>query len=389
MDVLIKTISDLTGFPEEMLEGDMDLESDLGIDSIKRVEILSTLEKELPQIGTLSSDEIANFKTINEISAYLDKSLGQIATQIPDQEPKQQPIRSKTASDKKKTPKATTDPVIPAQKLLRQIPFLEQHPIDKVKFYNGSRLSISNTKKVYLTNDTSGIAQSFQKEFEKQGINTDLIELSNTEIPELTDAAGIVVIPDISKTSDSSQTTNFLKTAFKLVKKNVPYLTESASQKSAFFATVSFLGGSFGFDKKEIANPGSDVIPFIQSGSIEGASDLPISIILGEKAFAISTAHSAVTPFAPPVITKILSVLGRSSVRSYSVKRGISSVLSFGILHKPLEIPISTDPCVIISVTAFSAFSMISFTEHGMSKALHSIFFHSRLAVFARPASPP
>ncbi|MCG6894549.1 MAG: acyltransferase domain-containing protein, partial [Desulfobacteraceae bacterium] len=38
-------VSELTGYPEEMLSADMDIEADLGIDSIKRVEILSTLEE--------------------------------------------------------------------------------------------------------------------------------------------------------------------------------------------------------------------------------------------------------------------------------------------------------------------------------------------------------
>ena len=43
-------ISDLTGYPEEMLNLDMDIEADLGIDSIKRVEILSVLEDRLPEL---------------------------------------------------------------------------------------------------------------------------------------------------------------------------------------------------------------------------------------------------------------------------------------------------------------------------------------------------
>jgi len=49
----------------------MNLESDLGIDSIKRVEILSKLEQELDHIDTISSDDIANLKTIEEIITYL------------------------------------------------------------------------------------------------------------------------------------------------------------------------------------------------------------------------------------------------------------------------------------------------------------------------------
>ncbi|MCK5312605.1 MAG: SDR family NAD(P)-dependent oxidoreductase, partial [Desulfobacteraceae bacterium] len=166
-------------------------------------------------------------------------------------------ITQDDSDTEKKTPRTNSgsDLKEPAQQLSRQIPFLEQHSIDKIKFYNGSRLSISKAKKVYLTKDSAGIAKSFKEEFENQGINAELIEFSSTKIPELRDAAGIVVIPEISEINDSTQTADFLKYSFKLVKKNAPYLTESASQKSAFFATVSFLGGGFGFDNKEIIDP--------------------------------------------------------------------------------------------------------------------------------------
>ena len=39
---ILEVVSNLTGYPVEMLNLDMDIEADLGIDSIKRVEILST-----------------------------------------------------------------------------------------------------------------------------------------------------------------------------------------------------------------------------------------------------------------------------------------------------------------------------------------------------------
>jgi acyl carrier protein len=44
-------VSDKTGYPQEMLGMEMDLEADLSIDSIKRVEIIGTLRSEL---GTLA-----------------------------------------------------------------------------------------------------------------------------------------------------------------------------------------------------------------------------------------------------------------------------------------------------------------------------------------------
>ena len=45
-DALIAMISERTGYPVEMLELDLDIEADLGIDSIKRVEILGAFRKQ-------------------------------------------------------------------------------------------------------------------------------------------------------------------------------------------------------------------------------------------------------------------------------------------------------------------------------------------------------
>lgn len=45
---LIEIVSDRTGYPPEMLDPELDLEADLGIDSIKRVEILNSFRKLLP-----------------------------------------------------------------------------------------------------------------------------------------------------------------------------------------------------------------------------------------------------------------------------------------------------------------------------------------------------
>ncbi|MDQ1269416.1 MAG: hypothetical protein QG618_723 [Thermodesulfobacteriota bacterium] len=71
LGILVNIISELTGFPKEMLEPGMNLESDLGIDSIKRVEILSRLEQEKPDSRALSPDDMGSLKTIADIINYL------------------------------------------------------------------------------------------------------------------------------------------------------------------------------------------------------------------------------------------------------------------------------------------------------------------------------
>lgn len=49
IEQLIDIVSQRTGYPPEMLDPSLDLEADLGIDSIKRVEILNSFQKLLPE----------------------------------------------------------------------------------------------------------------------------------------------------------------------------------------------------------------------------------------------------------------------------------------------------------------------------------------------------
>lgn len=70
--LLLGVVADKTGYPAEMLGLEMHLEADLGIDSIKRVEILSELQSKLPQLAQLDTAKMALLSTLQEI---LDFSL--------------------------------------------------------------------------------------------------------------------------------------------------------------------------------------------------------------------------------------------------------------------------------------------------------------------------
>ncbi|MGA0888945.1 MAG: phosphopantetheine-binding protein, partial [bacterium] len=68
--VLVEIVAEKTGYPTEMLELDMDLEADLGIDSIKRVEILGALQEKLPDLQ-VQADELAEQRTLGQILTIL------------------------------------------------------------------------------------------------------------------------------------------------------------------------------------------------------------------------------------------------------------------------------------------------------------------------------
>ncbi|MBD8525374.1 type I polyketide synthase [Pseudomarimonas arenosa] len=75
-DVMLNVVADKTGYPLEMLNLDMDLESDLGIDSIKRVEILSAVDERAPNLPKLDRAHLSGLHSLREIVDYLSRQLG-------------------------------------------------------------------------------------------------------------------------------------------------------------------------------------------------------------------------------------------------------------------------------------------------------------------------
>ena len=69
--VLLEAVAEKTGYPVEMLELDMRLDADLGIDSIKRVEIFSALQERLPDTTAIGPDQTGTLQTLRQIVEFL------------------------------------------------------------------------------------------------------------------------------------------------------------------------------------------------------------------------------------------------------------------------------------------------------------------------------
>ncbi|MFD7134472.1 SDR family NAD(P)-dependent oxidoreductase [Streptomyces sp. NPDC059894] len=71
---LIEVIAEKTGYPTSMLDPSMDLETDLGVDSIKRVQVLSALRKRMPQLPSVELERLGELRTADQIAAYLSEA---------------------------------------------------------------------------------------------------------------------------------------------------------------------------------------------------------------------------------------------------------------------------------------------------------------------------
>jgi len=73
--VMMAVVTEKTGYPTEMLERGMALDTDLGIDSIKRVEILAAVRERVPALPEFDTTIMAGLRTLGEIVDYMDSQL--------------------------------------------------------------------------------------------------------------------------------------------------------------------------------------------------------------------------------------------------------------------------------------------------------------------------
>ena len=75
-EALREIVSERTGYPPEVIDVNADLEADLGIDSIKRVEILGTLRSQQPALSEVNLEKLTVCRTLQQIVDVLVGEVG-------------------------------------------------------------------------------------------------------------------------------------------------------------------------------------------------------------------------------------------------------------------------------------------------------------------------
>ncbi|WP_043660070.1 phosphopantetheine-binding protein, partial [Nocardia thailandica] len=63
LDALREVVAEKTGYPVEMVDPAMDLEADLGVDSIKRVQVIGALQERFPSLPNLGPEQLGTLRT--------------------------------------------------------------------------------------------------------------------------------------------------------------------------------------------------------------------------------------------------------------------------------------------------------------------------------------
>jgi acyl transferase domain-containing protein/acyl carrier protein len=226
--VLLEVVSDKTGYPVDMLELDMGMDSDLGIDSIKRVEILSTLQERLPGAPAIGPEQLGKLQTLGDIVTFLSGAVEKAAVRQP--VAAIEPGEAKPAADS-----AKAAPHAIERSAVQPFPLDDEDDSDP--------LVLANDGEIWVTDDESPFTAELCSILVDHGCTVRKVDLSNAaEIVPTGKLSGLVICAPVTGTDDL-----FLKNAFQVLRNGSKALAEAASEGGATCVTVSRLDGAFGF----------------------------------------------------------------------------------------------------------------------------------------------
>jgi acyl transferase domain-containing protein/NAD(P)-dependent dehydrogenase (short-subunit alcohol dehydrogenase family)/acyl carrier protein len=238
--ILLDIVSEKTGYPVEVLELDMGLDADLGIDSIKRVEILSALRESVPAAPEVTSDHLGSLQTLRQVVEHLrGGEAGVVETPIPvvttppapvtDTAPAHGPVASEAPAPSQGAPMPSH-----VVRLLPQPTALgERGPV-----------SLAPRAEIWVTHDGTDLSQRIVDELGQQGYRPRLLfrtGLDSLKAPS--NLGGLIVVSPLG----GEARRGFLEDAFRLLQIAGSGLRYASRVGQAVFVTVSRLDGAFGF----------------------------------------------------------------------------------------------------------------------------------------------
>jgi acyl transferase domain-containing protein len=225
--ILLEVIAEKTGYPAEMLELDMAMDADLGIDSIKRVEILSALQERLPDAPQVKPEHLGTLHSLRHIAAFLADAPA-------------------TASGGRQPPDVVTPsatlPIHQGADALRSPVALERSVVCAVPLSDGQRrdpVRIAPGTEIWIASDDADFAGRIAERLHRKGYRTRLAPVAALrDMAPPVSLGGLIILAPSGRAND-----RFLKDALFGAQRVAAALRITAG---AVFGTVSRMDGAFG-----------------------------------------------------------------------------------------------------------------------------------------------
>jgi acyl transferase domain-containing protein/NADP-dependent 3-hydroxy acid dehydrogenase YdfG len=231
LPVLLSIVAEKTGYPADTLNPDMDLEGDLGIDSIKRVEILSAVAERLPGAPKVKPEHLGTLRTLKQIASYLSAGM----TSAP---PAPAPVVPAPAAAK-----AVEESCAIARLVPEMIPLA---PRDAFPLEKGATIAVTRD---------SGLDAAIVRELASKGFKAEVVSMDDGALPA--DCGALVVVaparPAAKGCPWTAESEAWLKKAFRLVQAAGRSFQERGVRGRVM--TITRLDGALGFSGGKDQDP--------------------------------------------------------------------------------------------------------------------------------------
>ncbi|HXQ74611.1 MAG TPA: SDR family oxidoreductase, partial [Pyrinomonadaceae bacterium] len=221
--LLLSVVAEKTGYPAEMLTTEMEMEADLGIDSIKRVEILSAMSERVSGLRELKMSDFGHLRTLGQIVEYMNGN----GNENP-------PAASASEADVPSTNALPTNEASPSNEAaikryaLRQI----ATPAPGVAL-----AGLFGVERVAITDDGTGLAGVLAKQLTERGVDVSVV----STVPN--DANAVIFLGGMRQVSTIDVAMDVNREAFRAAR---AVASRFGSDSGGVFINVQDTGGDFG-----------------------------------------------------------------------------------------------------------------------------------------------
>lgn len=208
---VLAVVSEKTGYPLELLAPHLELEADLGLDSITKVQILAALRGVFPELETVDRSRLARLaglNTVGDVAAHLRELFAD---------------GSSPAADE-----PTTGPV--EARVHRYSPVMVSAPP------SGRPIAGLGTGTLVVTEEPSGLAQLVVDLLGERGVRAEV----RAEVPA--DADGVLFLGGMAGAASADAALTVQREAFRAARAVAHHMTRNGG----VFVTVQDTGGDFG-----------------------------------------------------------------------------------------------------------------------------------------------
>ncbi|WP_063762966.1 type I polyketide synthase [Streptomyces rimosus] len=218
--LVLRTVAEKTGYPVDILAPHMELEADLGLDSITRVQVLAALREAFPHLEAVDRADIgqlATLQTVGEVAGALRELLAVTAP-------------ADGAPPPAATDSAPAGPAPPDVRVHRQVPTMVAEPAA------GTPLPGLGEGPLSVVGDGTGLADEVVRLLGRHGVAAE----RHTDVPA--GAAGVVFLGGMAEPASVAEAVARQREAFQAAHAVAPRM----EQHGGVFVTVQDTGGWFG-----------------------------------------------------------------------------------------------------------------------------------------------